>query len=260
MSSQLKVGIIIPARMASERLPGKPLLDILGLPMIEHVRRRAMLSSLSSNVIVASGDREILAVVDKYGGTTVKTIQNHINGLSRVAEVARDLDFSHVIVLQGDEILIVPDELSVLESVISSNPRIDFWNGICSLDSQDELNDQSVVKCTQKKDKTIHTIFRKSPLTSPILTQMLLVKKISGLFAISREFLADVVAHSATPIESAESIEQMRILELSKEISVFDMHTNYPSINLPQDVNKVLSILRNDPVQNKILSQIKKMS
>jgi 3-deoxy-manno-octulosonate cytidylyltransferase (CMP-KDO synthetase) len=256
MSQQLKIGIIIPARMASERLPGKPLLDVLGLPMIEHVRRRALLSSLSNNVIVCSGDQEILATIEEFGGTAVQTFQEHINGLSRVAEVVRELDLSHVIVLQGDEILILPEDLDTLGSAILSNPGIDFWNGVSTLDTPEELDDPSVVKCVQNSDQTIQTLFRKSPLTAPILTQMSLIKKINGLFAISRDFLSEVVAHSATALESAESIEQMRVLELSREIAAFNMQKNYPSINLPADVPKVLALLLNDSTQAKILSQI----
>jgi 3-deoxy-manno-octulosonate cytidylyltransferase (CMP-KDO synthetase) len=259
MNAHLKIGVIIPARMASERLPGKPLLDVLGLPMIEHVRRRAMLSSNSNNVIVASGDSEILAVTEKNGGVGVLTVQEHVNGLSRVSEVAERLDFTHIIVLQGDEILINPEALDALSSAILSRPGVDFWNGVSPLEIPEELDDSSVVKCTQKNDQTIQTLFRKSPLTAPISIQMQLVKKINGLFAISKDFLSEVVAHSATAIESAESIEQMRILELSRDIAVFDMQMNYPSINLPTDVPKVLSILSSDSTQAKIFSQIKNM-
>jgi 3-deoxy-manno-octulosonate cytidylyltransferase (CMP-KDO synthetase) len=259
MNAHLKIGVIIPARMASERLPGKPLLDVLGLPMIEHVRRRAMLSSNSNNVIVASGDSEILAVTEKNGGVGVLTVQEHVNGLSRVSEVAESLDFTHIIVLQGDEILIIPEALDALSSAILSRPGVDFWNGVSPLETPEELDDSSVVKCIQKNDQTIQTLFRKSPLTAPISIQMQLVKKINGLFAISKDFLSEVVAHSATAIESAESIEQMRVLELSRDIAVFDMQMNYPSINLPSDVPKVLSILSSDSAQAKIFSQIKNM-
>jgi 3-deoxy-manno-octulosonate cytidylyltransferase (CMP-KDO synthetase) len=230
MSSQFKIGIIIPARIASVRLPGKPLLDIFGLPMIEHVRRRAMLSSLPNNVIVASGDMEIISLVEAYGGIATKSIQEHANGLSRVAEAANCLDFSHIIVLQGDEILVLPNQLNSLISMISTNPEVDFWNGICSLESADELDDPSVVKCTLKTNECIQTMFRKTPLTSPISTQVSLVKKINGLFAISRDFLMEVVNHSSTPIEDAESIEQMKILELSGEIATFDMSIPCASI------------------------------
>jgi len=86
---------------------------------------------------------------------------------------------------------------------------------------------------------------------------MSLVKKINGLFAISRDFLTEVVKYSSTPIEDAESIEQMKILELSKDIATFDMEKNYPSINLPKDVDKVIEVLSSDPEQFEILSQIK---
>jgi CMP-2-keto-3-deoxyoctulosonic acid synthetase len=86
---------------------------------------------------------------------------------------------------------------------------------------------------------------------------MSLVKKINGLFAISRDFLTEVVKQSSTPIEVAESIEQMKILELSKDITTFDMEKNYPSINLPKDVDKVIEVLTCDPEQIEILSQVK---
>jgi 3-deoxy-manno-octulosonate cytidylyltransferase (CMP-KDO synthetase) len=259
MGQMLKIGIIIPARMASERLPGKPLLNVLGLPMIEHVRRRALLSSLSKNVIVCSGDQEILATITGYGGTAVQTFREHLNGLSRVAEVARQLDLSHVIVLQGDEILILPEDLNALSASILSKPEIDFWNGVSPLDTLEELENTSIVKCTQRADQTIQTIFRKSPMTTAIQTQMLLIKKINGLFAISAKFLEMLVSHPMTPIEGAESVEQMRVLELSMDIATFDMKKNYPSINLPADVPKVLHALTKDPVQTRILNQIMNM-
>ena len=259
MSSQLKIGIIIPARMGSTRLPDKPLLDILGLPMIEHVRRRALLSNLSESVLVASGDLEILNTVEKFGGAAIKSINEHLNGLSRVAEAVTGTDFTHIIVLQGDEILILPEQLNTLISVILSNPEKGFWNGICSLNSPEELTDNSIVKCTQREDKTIQTIFRKSPLTTDVESQMLLVKKINGLFAISRELLTEIASKPATPIEKAESIEQMRILELSKNVSTFDMKKSYPSINLPQDIEKVLSVLCSDSTQSHIFDQIKNL-
>ena len=259
MSPQLKIGIVIPARMASERLPGKPLLDVLGLPMIEHVRRRALLSKLKEDVLVVSGDTEILSVVEKYGGTTFLSKKQHENGLSRVAEATKFLDFSHLIVLQGDEILILPEQLNTLVSVITANPDLGFWNGVCSLESVDELTDQSIVKCTLNIDQTIQTIFRRVPFTSSIEKQMNLIKKINGLFAISANLLSEIAIHAATPIEKAESIEQMRILELSKNIATFDMAKNYPSINLPQDIGKVTSVLLGDPIQSKVLNLIKNL-
>ena len=102
------IAIVIHARMASERLPNKVLLDFDGLPMIEHVRRRGMMNQYSVPVYVASGDTKILEIVETFGGSTLRTYKGHTDGLSRVNEAVASLPFEHYIILQGDEILVVP--------------------------------------------------------------------------------------------------------------------------------------------------------
>jgi 3-deoxy-manno-octulosonate cytidylyltransferase (CMP-KDO synthetase) len=256
MKKDISIGVIIPARMESVRLPGKPLLRIFGTSMIEHVRRRAMLSELSENIIVTSGNLEILNEVNSNGGKTFKSNLDHVNGLSRVAEAALHYPFTHIVVLQGDEILVTPQQINRLRSAIFSKPHVDFWNGICNLESSAELKDPSVVKCILKKDESVQTIFRQVPLVSSTEIQMKLVKKICGLFAITSSLLREIVLIEPTPVEQMESIEQMRLLETSIDISTFDMQRNYPSINLPTDVDKVKHILSTDPVQKRILEQI----
>jgi 3-deoxy-manno-octulosonate cytidylyltransferase (CMP-KDO synthetase) len=215
-----------------------------------------MLSELSENIIVTSGNLEILDEVNSNGGKTFKSNLDHINGLSRVAEAALHQPFTHIVVLQGDEILVTPQQINRLCSAIYSNPLVDFWNGICNLESSAELKDYSVVKCILKKDESVQTIFRKVPLVSSTETQMKLVKKICGLFAITSSLLREIVSIEPTPVEQVESIEQMRLLESSIGISTFDMQRNYPSINLPTDVDKVKHILLTDRLQKSILNQI----
>ena len=111
MSAHVRVAAIIPARMASSRLPGKPLLDIAGLPMIEHVRRRARRCRRFVEVVVATCDQEIAQAVKRYGGDVIMTSATHPAASDRVAEAMRHLDCTHVVNVQGDEILVLPEDL-----------------------------------------------------------------------------------------------------------------------------------------------------
>ena len=115
--TSIKIAAIIPARMASTRHPGKPLIEIQDLPMIEHVRRRALLCGGFSEVVVATCDTEIVEVVETFGGKIIMTSKEHIMASDRVAEAARNLDCTHVINVQGDEILVRPDDLSNMIAV-----------------------------------------------------------------------------------------------------------------------------------------------
>ena len=102
MKDNPKIVGLIPAHLESVRLKKKVLHDILGIPMIEHVRRRALNAGLVKKIIVASGDDEVLKVVSSYGGEIIKTYAKHENGTSRIAEAIENIDCSHVVIIQGD--------------------------------------------------------------------------------------------------------------------------------------------------------------
>ncbi len=99
----MKIIAVIPAHMASVRFPRKILFQFHGLPMIEHVRRRALLSKAFDDVFVATCDEEIASVIRSFGGKIIMTANTHNNGTSRVAEAVKDIECSHVVLLQGDE-------------------------------------------------------------------------------------------------------------------------------------------------------------
>ena len=234
-----KIAIVIPARLASERLPRKILLDFHGLPMIEHVRRRALMNSLSVPVYVVSGDDEILKVIQEFGGRTLKSNLEHPNGLSRVHEASKSLNYTHYIVLQGDEMLVLPSQLDELIKIIRKEPQVNFWNQITTLSSENEIDDSSIVKCFINNDGQIFSIFRKSPLTVEPSIQLSLLKKICGLFAISKIALGQYFEETESPLQVAESIEQLRYIELGHQISCINTEFNFPSVNLREDITKI---------------------
>ena len=250
------IAIVIPARLASERLPNKVLLDFAGLPMIEHVRRRGMMNQHSVPVFVASGDPEILEIVETFGGSTLRTYKDHTDGLSRVNEAVASLPFEHYIILQGDEILAVPSEIDRVIEEISNSPEVEVWNQITSLSDPDELANVSIVKCLTDTSNNIFSIFRKSPLTSKIEKQMTLVSKICGLFAVSKSAMSEICHNENSPLQIAESIEQLKFIEYGFLIKSISTVFNFPSINLLEDVEKVKEAFRTSPQQSRILDEI----
>jgi 3-deoxy-manno-octulosonate cytidylyltransferase (CMP-KDO synthetase) len=255
-SNPPNLGIIIPARINSSRLERKLLIDIHGLPMIEHVRRRALLNNLNLPVVVASGDIEILKVVEEFGGNTLHTPGNHENGLSRVGEASQDLKWDRYIVLQGDEILTRPKDLDVFiqQNVLPESHSV--VNAITKLNTSSEIHDDSVVKCLISNEERIIYIFRKSPLVSQDSLQMQSIRKICGLFAITHEILQNVLSQPNTRIAQHESIEQLKFIELGIGLGSVHFEKDYPSVNLLKDLQLVHEVLAVDAHQREILQSI----
>ena len=252
----MKIVAIIPARLKSTRFPNKVLLPIHGLPMIEHVRRRALMCQTLFEVIVATCDDEIANVVHSYGGQVIRTSESHINGTTRVAEAATQLDCSHVLLLQGDEPLLLPRHLEILVQTIATEPEIGCWNLVGAIEAEDELNRYSFVKCAIAAPHEVLYCFRRSPNFSDFSTQKAYVRKMLGVMAYRKDFLQKLSILPVSPIERAESIEQMRILESGFNLSYVEVSPTLPSINEPSELQEVLDTLAADSEQQALLEAI----
>ena len=253
---QIKIGIVIPARLESERLPRKALKIFSGLPMIEHVWRRAQLTDPVIETVIATDSEEIKKVCENFGAKCYITSKEHPNGLSRVSEISSILNWDFYIVLQADEILIDPKNLDELYKEIEVNSKQQFFNLITDLNNKSELTDKNTVKCVLRDDRTIINIFRKSGLVSSEETQLKIIKKICGVFAISNNCLSIVSGTQPQKIEISESIEQMKIIELGFNVLAVNTKLNYPSVNTPEEALLVERILDMDPRQKQILEMI----
>ena len=174
---------MIPARLDSERLPGKVLKDFLGMPMIEHVWRRAQLTNPLLETVIATDSSEIKKTVEKFGANCILTSKDHKNGLSRVGEIVNVLKWDHYLVLQADEILIEPESLNLLARTALSNSKYQFFNLITKLEKLEEIGDVNIVKCITREDNSIITMARKSNSTAPELQQMEYTNKICGVYS-----------------------------------------------------------------------------
>ena len=159
----MKIVAIIPARLASTRLNKKLLIKFNDLEMIEHVRRRAVLSQAFDEVYVATGDDEIEQLIKHYKGNVIRTHKPHPNGTSRVAEAINNIDATHLVLIQGDEPLILPKSLRQMVNFLRDNPNYDSINAISNIEQDSDLEDCSQVKCAINKYGRILYCFRKSP-------------------------------------------------------------------------------------------------
>jgi 3-deoxy-manno-octulosonate cytidylyltransferase (CMP-KDO synthetase) len=252
----MKIVAVIPAHLASIRFPRKILFPFHGLPMIEHVRRRALLSDTVSDVYVATCDEEIAEVVNEFDGKIIMTANTHTNGTSRVAEAVKDIDCTHVMLLQGDEPLLLPRHLDILAQAISAEPEGDAWNATGSIENEEELDRHSFVKCAVSGSGRILYCFRRTPCYSTFDVQKSFVRKILGIIAYRKDFLLHITALSASPIEQAEFIEQMRIIENGYSLWSVPVIPSLPSVNEPEEAEIVLDYVRHNTEQQELLERI----
>ena len=250
----MTIGIVIPARLDSERLPGKVLKDFLGMPMIEHVWRRAQLTNPLLETVIATDSSEIKKIVEKFGANCILTSKDHKNGISRVGEIVNILNWDHYLVLQADEILIEPESLNVLARTTISNSKFQFFNLITKIEKLGEIGDVNIVKCLTRKDNSIITMARKSNSIAPEFDQMEFTNKICGVFSCSSNLIKELVSTNAQKIEKSESIEQMKAIEMGYGILGVPINRNYPSVNTSNEAMTALSILQSDNTQKRILN------
>jgi len=252
----MKIVAVIPAHMASVRFPGKILFPFHGLPMIEHVRRRALMSQTLSEVIVATCDNDIASAVRSFGGKVVMTTDLHKNGTTRVAEAVNDIDCSHVMLLQGDEPLLLPRHIDTFARAIESDLEGDAWNATGPIEHPYELDRNSFVKCVVGSKNRILYCFRRSPCYSDFDTQTTFVKKVLGIIAYRKEFLLGLSKLPPSLIEQAEFIEQMRIVENGYSITSVPVVPSLPSVNEPQEADVVLEFMQEDAEQRRLLELV----
>jgi len=252
----MKIIGIIPARLSSTRLNEKLLIKFNGLEMIEHVRRRAILSNAFDNVYVATGDNKIEELIKSKKGNVIKTYQNHDNGTSRAAEAIKKIDATHIVLIQGDEPLILPKYLQKIVTYISIYPDFDTWNLTAKLDKSSHIDDCSQVKCSINEEGRVLYCFRRSPSYSSTEKQLVYIRKMLGVIAFKRESLLKFSNLTQSKIEKIESIEQMRMISNNFSIRSVEIINCLPSVNVYKDIDIVSKFIKGSLEQQKIIKDI----
>jgi 3-deoxy-manno-octulosonate cytidylyltransferase (CMP-KDO synthetase) len=230
---------VIPARFRSTRLPGKPLELIAGRPMIEHVYRRTSDAGAVDAVIVATDDDRIAAAVSAFGGTAVMTKGTHLTGTDRLAEVAFHLDCEIIVNVQGDEPLIEATSIGAAAERLRDRPE-DLMSTLRRMTTDPEdLHNPAVVKVVV--DASGYALyFSRAPIpfarpghdAPPVWKHL-------GLYAYRREFLLRVAALPPTPLEQAEGLEQLRVLEHGFRIATVETTSDTIGVDTPADLERV---------------------
>lgn len=241
----MDITAIIPARHASTRLPGKPLLDIAGKPMIQRVYERAKEAELVDRVIVATDDKRILEVVKHFGGEAVMTSASHRSGTDRLAEVAEGLESDIIVNVQGDEPLIEPGMIDEAIRPLMEDSSIVMGSLKAEIRDERELNNPNVVKVVvDRNDFALYfsrypiPYLRDEPLS--LLTGRF---KHIGLYVYRREFLLRYAGMPQTPLEEAEKLEQLRALENGYRIKVPTTRFQSIGVDTEEDLERVRKIV-----------------
>jgi 3-deoxy-manno-octulosonate cytidylyltransferase (CMP-KDO synthetase) len=224
---------IIPARYQSTRLPGKALAEIDGRPMIEHVWRRV--AALGMRTIIATDDARIASAVEQFGGEVRMTGSEHRTGTDRIAEAVRELECDIVINVQGDLPLIEPAMVMELLRPLMADSSVQMTT-LCAVATPEEYANPNVVKVAVDRNGDA-LYFSRAAI--PYLRSAGPVFKHIGLYGFRRDFLVTFSALPQTPLEKAESLEQLRALEHGYRIRTIE--TRHPSIEVdtPEDLERV---------------------
>jgi 3-deoxy-manno-octulosonate cytidylyltransferase (CMP-KDO synthetase) len=251
--------VIIPARMASTRFPGKPLADIRGKPMVQWVYERASAAKGISRVIVATCDREIIEAVRSFGGEAVMTSDRHRSGTDRLAEAAAMLSLSKhdadiIVNVQGDEPLVDPSSIERAIEPFSQGDEV--MTSLMVQITREAAQDPNLVKVVVSLDGHALYFFRaaipyfreaesreqraegggeitnhKSQITNPFGHV--------GLYAYTKDFLLRFASLEPTPLEKAESLEQLRVLEHGYRIKMVEVAERPMGVDTPEDLERV---------------------
>jgi 3-deoxy-manno-octulosonate cytidylyltransferase (CMP-KDO synthetase) len=242
----MNIVAVIPARYASTRLPGKPLVSIAGKPMIERVWERARQASRVSQVIVATDDERIAKAVKSFGGEAVLTRADHRSGTERVAEVAVAHPDAEILVnVQGDMPLIDPAAIDAGIEAVRDEEDVTVGTLAVPISNPAEIMDPNVVKTVLDFDGNA-LYFSRAPIPwvrdrqAPVHAKHL---KHVGLYVFRREALLEFATFPQGDLERIEQLEQLRWLENGYRIRVVETEHKTVEVDTPEDVKRVEQFL-----------------
>jgi 3-deoxy-manno-octulosonate cytidylyltransferase (CMP-KDO synthetase) len=252
-NDEMKVIVVIPARMASSRFPGKPLVPILGMSMVEHVRRRALMAEFD-HVVVATCDDSIRLAVERAGGRAVMTRDSHERCTDRVQEAMESLPGEVVAMVQGDEPLLMPEAVRKVVAPLLADPALDVVNLLSPLESDADYGNPNIVKAVCNLQGDVMYLTRaavphfRERVPVPVYRQ-------TGIMAFRTSFLHRFSKLPETPLERAESIDMLRALEHGVRIAGVIVDYVTLGVDRPADVPLIESVLQEDAVQRALLEK-----
>ena len=245
----MKAIAIIPARMGSSRFPGKPMAKILGKPMIGHVYENVVKCDLLTKTVVATCDVEIKDYIESIDGVAVMTGNYHERASDRCAEALGYLEESDgvqydiIIMVQGDEPMVHPEMISEAVQPMLDNYEILVTNLLGDIESIEEFEDRNCIKvvCDQQSNAIY---FSREPIPTRDKTADIPMKKQICIIPFRRDFLFEYTDLKPTPLEIAESIDMMRVLEYGMKVRMIPTKYQTHAVDTKSDLAYVEKVMR----------------
>ncbi|HEV8315231.1 MAG TPA: 3-deoxy-manno-octulosonate cytidylyltransferase [Burkholderiaceae bacterium] len=238
----MRAVIVIPARYGSSRLPGKPLADLLGKPMIQHVYERARLVPGVAEVVVATDDERVAGAVRGFGGRVEMTSPDHPTGTDRLVEVMQRVEGDAFVNVQGDEPLVRPGDISRLIEGLCADAAVQVGT-LCHPLPADEAGNPNTVKVVVA-DNGDALYFSRAPIPYPRDTaDAAHYLKHVGVYAYRRDVLAGYAALRQPMIEKAEQLEQLRLLAAGLRIRTYLVAPTGPGVDTPACLERVRALM-----------------
>lgn len=248
---------IIPARMGSSRFPGKPMADILGMPMIGHVYKRVKMSKTLNEVYVATCDEEIFNYIESIGGKAVMTSNCHERCSDRCAEAMLKIEESEgkkvdiMVMVQGDEPLTFPEMIEEAVSPMLNDDNVIITNLVADIDTVVEFEDPNEVKVVMDKNSDA-IYFSREPIPSrkkgilnvPMQKQVCVIP-------FTRDFILEYNNMEPTPLEIIESVDMMRIIENGMKVKMVPTKYFTKAVDTTSDLERVVKLMEKDKLFQK---------
>lgn len=238
-----KTAIIIPARYGSSRLEGKPLIKVMGKSVIQWVYEKAQAAKLADMIIVATDDERIFNEVKSFGGEVEMTSTAHKCGSDRIMEVvSRHPEISYICNLQGDEPLITPESIDTVIKNVKEDDQADISTLVRVLTDEEEINNPNLVKCVIDKNG-FALYFSRSKIPFERNSGVAKFYGHLGIYGYKRAALEAMTTLEQTPLEKAESLEQLRALENGMKIKTAVVDFVPVGIDTKEDLERFRKIL-----------------
>lgn len=240
---------LIPARMGSSRFPGKPMAKILGKPMIGHVYQRVAKSSILTLTAVATCDHEIAEYIESIGGRAVMTGSHHERASDRCAEALEILEkedktrYDIVVMVQGDEPMTHPDMIAEAVQPMLDDPYVVVTNLLGEIKSTEEFEDRNCIKVVCDLHGNA-LYFSREPIPTRAKIKDIPMGKQVCIIPFRRDFLLEYTRMSPTPLEIAESVDMMRVLEHGLKVRMVPTKHETHAVDSEEDLKKVEKLMQ----------------
>ena len=244
----MKILAVIPARYESTRFPGKPLVNINGKPMIQHVYERVKESKLVDKVLVATDDERIYESVKNFGGKVVMTSKEHESGTDRICEVIKKIKCDIVVNVQGDEPGINPKDIDKAIKPLLKNKKVNISTLAIRIENGYDLKDENKVKVVFDKNNFALYFSRNNiPFDRDHINNVKIYDfyKHIGLYVYRRKFLMNLKNLKPSKLEKLEKLEQLRFLNNGEKIKVVLTDRESISIDTPSDLKNFINSTTN---------------